>query len=48
MTPDRTAQHLATVAQPAELIAAKYRVERVVVHGHPTLSRPVSRIGRTT
>ncbi|WP_437963076.1 serine/threonine-protein kinase [Sorangium sp. So ce260] len=33
MTPDRTAQLLAPVAQPGELIAAKYRVERVVAIG---------------
>ncbi|WP_437496620.1 serine/threonine-protein kinase [Sorangium sp. So ce1099] len=33
MNPDRTAQLLAPVAQPGELIAAKYRVERVVAIG---------------
>ncbi|WP_437283191.1 serine/threonine-protein kinase [Sorangium sp. So ce375] len=33
MTPDRTAQLLAPLAQPGELIAAKYRVERVVAIG---------------
>ncbi|MGK4004261.1 protein kinase [Sorangium sp. So ce1036] len=33
MTPDRTAQLLAPLAQPGELIAAKYRVERVMAIG---------------
>ncbi|XXX71674.1 serine/threonine-protein kinase [Sorangium sp. So ce134] len=33
MIPDRTAQLLAPVAQPGELIAAKYRIERVVAIG---------------
>ncbi|WP_437555034.1 serine/threonine-protein kinase [Sorangium sp. So ce367] len=33
MTPDRTAQLLAPLAQPGELIAAKYRIERVVAIG---------------
>ncbi|WP_437683811.1 protein kinase domain-containing protein [Sorangium sp. So ce131] len=33
MTPDRTAQLLAPLAQPGELIGGKYRVERVVAIG---------------
>ncbi|AUX43897.1 protein kinase [Sorangium cellulosum] len=33
MTPDRTAQLLAPLAQPGELVGGKYRVERVVAIG---------------